>query len=235
MWLDQLKPPATACNCADLLTGNVFFFLFPPALLRSYYGHLATFLKKDGTYWYLHKGPISSGCICIWALVVPGLVNAPIARLHYALCGGSHIGHIDWKHHHVLSAVEDITKQISVINVLHPAAELHHCNFEVCVSYMHWTSAVLSLPCRTQAWDPGLEANSSAHKPRQPRGDSCEMSFNAKSPQPGESAAKHDEDLPKVKESTRTQNIKNHIVCTVNAFCFSKANLLYITSYRSFH
>lgn len=61
------------------------------------------------------------------------------------------------------------------------------------------------------------------------------MSFNAKSPQPGESAAKNDEDLPKVKESTRTQNIKNHIVCTVNASRFSKANLLYIASYRSFH
>lgn len=44
------------------------------------------------------------------------------------------------------------------------------------------------------------------------------MSFNAKSPQPGESAAKHDEDLPKVKESTRTQNIKNHIVLLMSFF-----------------
>lgn len=62
-------------------------------------------------------------------------------------------------------------------------------------------------PPRTQARDPGLEANSSAHQPRQPRGDSCEVPPDAESPQPGKSSPQDDENLPTVRrKAVKSEN-----------------------------
>lgn len=49
-----------------------------------------------------------------------------------------------------------------------------------------------------------MAADGSAHQPRQPGGDGGEMSPDAESPQPGESAAQDDEDLPEVNIQLRT-------------------------------
>lgn len=49
-----------------------------------------------------------------------------------------------------------------------------------------------------------MEADGSAHQPRQPGGDGGQMPPDAESPQPGESAAQDDEDLPEVNTQLRT-------------------------------
>lgn len=60
---------------------------------------------------------------------------------------------------------------------------------------------LLLLRPRAQARNPGVEADGSAHQPGQPRGDGGQVSPDAEGPEPGESAAQDDEDLPEVNVS----------------------------------
>lgn len=82
--------------------------------------------------------------------------------------------------------------------------------------------------CRAEARDSGLETDSAADQPRQPRGDCCQVSSHAEGFHSGEPPAQEAPDLPEVPRTSHTNNSQNEWMTVKNSLQKKRSSYIYV-------